>query len=101
MNEYGRIAVCGSISAYNSDPANLPKCTIIQAAIVAKQLTMQGFLVARWNDRKFEGFEYLYSLLRNGKLRYKETITAGFENMFEAFLGMLRGNNFGKSIVKV
>ncbi|XP_001602859.1 prostaglandin reductase 1-like [Nasonia vitripennis] len=102
MNTFGRVAVCGSISSYNHpDPKNLPKCTIIQPPIVSKQLSIQGFLVARWKDRKDEGLENICKWLREGKLKHKESVTEGFENMFEAFRGMLKGDNFGKAIVRI
>ncbi|CAH2048676.1 unnamed protein product, partial [Iphiclides podalirius] len=53
MNKYGRVAVCGSISSYND--AVLPKVTILQPAIVFKELKVEGFLVNRWTDRWNEG----------------------------------------------
>lgn len=62
---------------------------------------MEGFLVRRWRDRWSEGIEKNLQWIREGKLQYHETVTKGFENMFEAFVGMLRGNNFGKAIVQV
>ena len=63
---------------------------------------MEGFLATRWDEKKqFEGIQKNLAWIREGKLKYKETITEGFENMFEAFDGMLRGNNLGKAIVKV
>lgn len=100
MNLFGRVAVCGSISSYDADPSSLPKCTILQPAIVLKQLKVEGFVVTRWEDRYIEGIMQNLQWLREGKLRYRETVTKGFENMFDAFIGMLRGENFGKAIVQ-
>ena len=62
---------------------------------------MEGFIVSRWGDRWFEGIEKNMAWIREGKLKYRETVTEGFENMFQAFDGMLRGDNFGKAVVKV
>ncbi|XP_029040257.1 prostaglandin reductase 1-like [Osmia bicornis bicornis] len=101
MREFGRIAVCGSISTYNSDASTLPKVTILQPAIVFNQLKMEGFIVHRWADRSTESVQKNLQWLREGKLRYRETITKGFENMFDAFVGMLKGQNIGKAIVQV
>lgn len=99
MKNFGRVSICGSISSYNS--SNLPKTNILQPIMVLRQLKMEGFLVTRWNDRWFEGIEKNMTWIREGKLKYKETVTKGFENMYQAFNGMLKGENFGKAVVKV
>lgn len=98
MNDYGRISVCGAISSYNSE---VPKVPAVQTAFVFKQLKMQGFLVWRWSDRWMEGITEMAKLVENGKLKYHETVTNGFENTPQAFIEMLRGKNYGKAIVKV
>lgn len=98
MNDYGRIAVCGAISSYNSD---IPKVPAVQTMFVFKQLKMQGFLVWRWSNRWMDGITELAKLVQEGKLKYHETITEGFENTPQAFIEMLRGKNYGKAVVKV
>ncbi|KAG5308246.1 PTGR1 reductase, partial [Acromyrmex insinuator] len=100
MKPFGRVAVCGSISSYNTDRSSLPKCTILQPILSKHELRMEGFLVTRWMDRWNEGIMQNLQWLREGKLHYRETVTKGFENMFEAFIGMLRGENIGKAIVQ-
>ncbi|XP_076235629.1 prostaglandin reductase 1 [Calliopsis andreniformis] len=101
MNHGGRISVCGSISSYNSDPSTLPKASIVQSAMVFNELKMEGFIVHRWQDRLLEGIQKNLQWIREGKLKYRETITKGFDNMFVAFTDMLQGKNVGKAIVKV
>ena len=101
MNDFGRVSVCGSISSYNADPTNLPESKIVQPALVSKQIKMEGFLVLRWADRFDESDAENLKWIREGKIKYRETITEGFENMFNAFVGMLKGNNIGKALVKV
>lgn len=101
MKPFGRIAVCGSISTYNADASSLPKCTVLQPAMVVNQMKMEGFIVTRWLNRWNEGIEHNLQLIRDGKLRYHETVTKGFQNMFDAFVGMLNGKNVGKAIVQV
>ncbi|KYQ57273.1 Prostaglandin reductase 1 [Trachymyrmex zeteki] len=101
MKPFGRVAVCGSISSYNADSSSLPKCTILQPILSKNQLRMEGFIVLHWMDRWHEGIMQNLQWLREGKLRYRETVTKGFENMFDAFIGMLRGENIGKAIVQV
>ena len=100
MNTFGRISVCGSISSYNADTKNMPKSPVIQPAVVMQQLKMEGFILMRWADRTSEGIQKNLQMIRDGKLKYRETVTEGFENMFDAFVGMLNGNNIGKAIVK-
>ncbi|XP_069677673.1 prostaglandin reductase 1-like isoform X1 [Periplaneta americana] len=100
MNERGRISVCGSISSYNADIKNMPSAPIVQLAVVSKQLKMEGFLTYRWLDRWNEGIMQNLQWIKEGKLVYRETVTEGFENMTKAFIGMLRGENTGKAIVK-
>ncbi|XP_023312947.1 prostaglandin reductase 1-like [Anoplophora glabripennis] len=99
MNLFGRVAVSGAISAYNDK--SIPTATIAQYPLLSHQLRMEGFIVHRWADRWFEGIKQNRTWIQEGKLKYPETVTEGFENMFKAFTDMLNGVNFGKAIVKV
>lgn len=101
MNDYGRISVCGSISAYNEDPAKMPKATILQPSLVFKQLKIEGFIVWGWLDRWFEALSQLTDWIKDGKVVAREHITEGFDNLYDAFVGMLAGENNGKAVVKV
>lgn len=99
MNLFGRISVCGSISAYNDE--SLPKATILQPAMVFKQLKMEGFIVHRWDDRREEAFAQLIKWTKEKKIVSRFHITEGFDNIYDAFIGMLAGDNIGKAIVKL
>lgn len=101
MRDFGRIAICGSISCYNLPIAEWPKVPILQPIFVVRQLIMEGFLVIRYTDRWLEGIAQLYKWTTEGKLKYEETVTDGFENTPQAFIDMLRGKNTGKAVVKV
>ncbi|CAG4949103.1 unnamed protein product [Colias eurytheme] len=101
MNNFGRVSVCGSISAYNDDHSQLPRAPILQFDIVMKQLKIEGFLVHRWLNRWPEAIEELCKWVFEGKIKTKETITEGFDNIFNAFIGMLAGDNTGKAVVKL
>lgn len=101
MNTRGRVAVCGSISAYNEDPRQMPKATILQPSIVFKELKIEGFIVWRWIDRWQEGFTQLISWIKSGQLKPAEHTTVGFNKLYDAFVGMLAGENTGKAVVKV
>lgn len=69
--------------------------------IVTKQIRLEGFLVWRWLNRYLEGMEQNLKWIREGKLKYRETVTDGFESTLKAFIEMLQGKNFGKAVVKV
>ncbi|XP_077331384.1 prostaglandin reductase 1-like [Lithobates pipiens] len=99
MKDFGRIAVCGVISMYN-DPV-ITSGPYIQPYILFKQIRMEGFLVSRWEDRYEEAKKQLLQWVLEGKLKYHEHITNGFENMPAGFIGMLKGENIGKAIIKV
>ncbi|XP_056408109.1 prostaglandin reductase 1-like isoform X2 [Hyla sarda] len=99
MKDFGRISVCGAISMYNH--AVPPSGPYIQPIILFKQLRMEGFLVPRWADRFMEGQKQLLQWVLEGKVKYHEHITKGFENMPAGFMGMLNGENTGKAIIQV
>lgn len=99
MKAFGRIAVCGGISIYNdSTPQTGPYPHL---TMIFKQLKMEGFLVTRWQKKFPEGVRRLLGWVREGKLQCREHVTEGFENMPAAFMGILKGENTGKAIVKV
>lgn len=98
MNLYGRASVCGGISAYNDQKVLVPAP---QVQINMQQLEVIGFVCHRWVDRWMEGINQMLQWIREGKIKYHETITLGFENTPKAFLEMLRGKSSGKAIVKV
>ncbi|XP_038212140.1 prostaglandin reductase 1-like [Zerene cesonia] len=104
MNKNGRVAVCGSISAYNEDPAKMPKATVLQPTIILKELKIEGFYVSRWSqpkDRWPEAFSNLVQWIKNGQIKVKSHVTEGFDNIYETFIGMLAGENTGKAVVKI
>lgn len=75
--------------------------TLLQPSVVLKELKMEGFLVNRWTDRWDEGINANLKWLIEGKLKYQEKVYKGFDNMVEALVGILRGENTGKAVVKV
>ncbi|XP_037903095.1 prostaglandin reductase 1-like isoform X1 [Hermetia illucens] len=99
MRRHGRIAVCGSICAYNStEPVKAP---MLQRMFINNELKMEGLLVYRWTDRYSESFNQIFQWIQEGKIKYRETITKGFENMPKGFIELLKGVNLGKAIVQV
>lgn len=99
MNVYGRMSICGQISQYNLEkPEPGPR---ILGYVLVKQIKVEGFIVFRWLNRYQEGIAQMAQWLREGKLKPREEIVDGFENTVKAFIGMLKGDNTGKMLVKV
>ncbi|WP_405612943.1 NADP-dependent oxidoreductase [Streptomyces sp. NBC_00076] len=99
LNQGGRIAVCGMISVYNStEPAPGPKNL---ARLIATRGRIEGFLVSDHSDLQPQFVEEVGPWVASGELKYRETVVEGIENNLEAFLGVLRGDNTGKMIVKL
>ncbi|NWZ65040.1 PTGR1 reductase, partial [Acrocephalus arundinaceus] len=99
MKKFGRIAVCGAISQYNDSVPQ--KGPYVQIPMIFKELQMEGFIVNRWKNRWEEGLRTLLKWVMEGKVKCHEQVTEGFENMPMAFIGMLKGENLGKAVVKV
>ena len=97
MNPFGRIAVCGMISGYDGAPVPLS----YPALILTMRLRLQGFIVSEHMDVWPEALKELGTLVATGKLRPRETVAQGLAAAPEAFLGLLKGRNFGKQLVKL
>lgn len=97
MNAFGRIAVCGMIAGYNGEP--LPMTN--PALILVSRLKVQGFIVSEHMEVWPEALKELSALVATGKLRPRESIAQGIAAAPEAFLGLLKGKNFGKQLVKL
>ena len=99
MNTFGRLVMCGAISRYNdTEPVPGPSNLFY---ITSKQLTMQGFIVRDHMSRLSQFYADMGKWIAEGKIKWKETIVKGLENAPRAFIGLFRGENFGKMIVKV
>jgi NADPH:quinone reductase len=98
MNLFGRVSVCGQISQYNLEkPEPGPR---LLPYILVKQLKLEGFMVSRFQSRWAEGIGQMAMWLKEGKLKYREEVVEGFENTSKAFIGLLKGDNTGKMLVK-
>ncbi|WP_461006711.1 NADP-dependent oxidoreductase [Streptomyces capparidis] len=98
LREFGRIVRVGTISQYNTGDAPPPRFD--HADVVEKSIRMEGFLVRNHSDAQEELYAFAVPHLRSGRLALDETVTDGFEHIVDAFLGMLRGENTGKTIVR-
>ena len=97
MNAFGRIAVCGMIAGYDGLPLPLS----YPALILMQRLKLQGFIVSEHMEVWPEALTELGTLVAGGKLRARESIAVGLAAAPEAFLGLLKGKNFGKQLVKL
>ncbi|HYI37705.1 MAG TPA: NADP-dependent oxidoreductase [Thermoleophilaceae bacterium] len=99
MNVWGRIPLCGAISGYNEEtPPPGPRNFL---AVLPKRLTIRGFIILDHFDRYRDFYTEVGPLVAEGKISYRETVVEGLENMPDAFLGLLDGQNTGKMLVKL
>ncbi|MEU2225788.1 NADP-dependent oxidoreductase [Streptomyces sp. NPDC018347] len=99
LNEGGRIVICGMISVYNdTEPAPGPKNL---ARLIQTRGRIEGFLVGDHYDLQPQFVQEVGPWVASGALKYRETVAEGVENTLEAFLGVLRGDNIGKMVVKL
>jgi hypothetical protein len=96
-NAFARIAVCGMIAGYNGQP--LPMAN--PALILVNRMKVQGFIVSEHMPLWPQALKELGTLVAAGKLKYRETIAQGLASAPEAFIGLLKGKNFGKQLVKL
>ena len=97
MNAFGRIALCGMISGYDGEPIPLKQPQLL----LTQRLTIEGFIVSEHMPFWPEALKELGTLVATGTLKYRETVAQGIGAAPDAFLGLLKGRNFGKQIVKL
>jgi hypothetical protein len=98
MNFRGRVTVCGLISDYN---AKEPYGVKMFRSILVNRLKVQGMIVFDWLERYPEANQALIGLVTGGKLKYRESIVDGIENAPKGLIGLLKGENFGKQLVRL
>jgi NADPH-dependent curcumin reductase CurA len=97
FNQGGRAALCGAISGYNGDPYGIRNLFLA----VGKRLTLRGFIVSDHGDRRPAFLEEVGAWVRDGKVKFRETIVdGGVEAAPQAFIDLLRGANTGKMLVR-
>ncbi len=99
INFNARIVLCGQIALYNS--TEIPMGPRLQPMLLTRSVLMQGFIVSNYQSQFEEGLNHLSHWLKEGKLKYKETIVKGFDKLPSALIGLFSGNNTGKMIVEV
>ncbi len=97
MNPFSRIAVCGLISQYNSEPHPMKNI----GSVLMNRIKMQGFIVSEHLERWPAALQELGEHVAAGRIKYRETVAVGLRSAPAALIGLLRGQNFGKQIVKL
>lgn len=102
LNPFARVPVCGLIAHYNDTEAKPPKwAAAMMRATLTKRLTFRGFIVSDFASRHGDFLRDMSNWVRDGKVKYKEFVTEGLESAPGAFMGLLKGANFGKQLVRV
>jgi NADPH-dependent curcumin reductase len=98
MNLYGRVVVCGLISDYN---ATEPYAIRNWRAVLVNRIRLQGMIVFDWKERYGEATKALGGYFGEGKLKYRESVIEGLDNAPRGLIALLKGENFGKQLVKL
>lgn len=104
LNTGARIPVCGLISQYNATslPEGPDRLGLLMGTVLTKRMTVKGFIIFDDYGHRYDEFvKDMGPWVRQGKVRYREQIVGGLENAPQAFIGLLRGENFGKLVVRV
>ncbi len=96
-NAFSRVALCGMIAGYNGEPIPLAAPQLI----LVNRMKVQGFIVSEHMQHWPQALKELAAGVASGKLKYRETVAQGIEAAPEAFIGLLKGRNFGKQLVRL
>jgi len=96
-NAFGRIAICGWIAGYNGEATPIDNFRLI----LTNRLTVRGFIVSEHMEWWPQGLAELADLVAAGKLIFRESVAVGLASAPQAFIGLLKGQNFGKQVVKL
>jgi NADPH-dependent curcumin reductase CurA len=98
MNLFSRVVVCGLISDYN---ATQPYAIRNWRSVLVNRIRLQGMIVFDWKERYGEALNALAGYYAEGRLKYRESVVQGLENAPRGLIALLRGQNFGKQLVKL
>lgn len=103
LNNFARVPVCGLVANYNATalPEGPDRTPALMGGILRRRLRVQGFIVTDFAHQTPDFLRDVSAWIREGKLKYREDIVEGLENAPQAFIGLLKGANFGKLLVKV
>ena len=103
LNNFARVPVCGQIANYNATelPAGSLRTPALLRTVLTKRLTLRGFIVTDFAARQGDFLRDVSAWLRDGRVKYREHVVDGIEQAPRALIGLLRGENFGKMLVRV
>ncbi|HEY9772215.1 MAG TPA: NADP-dependent oxidoreductase [Planktothrix sp.] len=103
LNDFARVPVCGLISHYNDTelPSGPDRTPELMIRVLKQRWTLRGFIVTDFADQAPAFLKETSQWIKEGRIRYREDIVDGLESAPEAFIGLLRGKNFGKLVVRV
>jgi NADPH-dependent curcumin reductase CurA len=102
LNAFARMPVCGLIAEYNHFGETSPKWAgKMMRAVLTKRLAIRGFIVSDFAARRGDFLRDMSQWVREGKVKHREFVTEGLDSAPGAFMGLLKGANFGKQLVRV
>src|SRR5450631_2205995 len=102
LNAFARVPVCGLIAQYNDTEPSVPKwASSMMRAVLTKRLNIRGFIVSDFAARHADFLKDMSGWVREGKVKHREFVTEGLDSAPAAFMGLLKGANFGKQLVRV
>jgi NADPH-dependent curcumin reductase CurA len=103
FNPFARIPVCGLIAQYNATelPPGPNRLPVLMRNVLTKRLLIRGFIVTDFAARFPDFIRDMPQWIKEGRIKYREDVTDGLENAPQAFIGLLKGKNFGKQLVRV
>ncbi len=102
LNTFARIPVCGLIAQYNDTEPKAPKwASSMMRSVLTKRLTIRGFIFRDFAARHEDFLRDMSQWVREGKVKHREFVTEGLDSAPGAFMGLLKGANFGKQLVRV
>ena len=96
-NAFSRVALCGLIAGYNGEPLVMQNPSLI----LINRMKLEGFIVSEHPEVWPEAMQELGALVASGRMKFRESVAQGIASAPEAFLGLLKGRNFGKQLVKL
>jgi len=96
-NAFARVALCGLIAGYNGEPLVMQNPSLI----LINRMKIEGFIVSEHPEVWPEAMQELGGLVASGRMKFRESVAQGIASAPEAFLGLLKGRNFGKQLVKL
>ncbi len=103
LNTFARVPVCGLVSQYNATepPRGVDRVPQLMQQVLTKRWTLRGFIVFDFAGQQSDFLAEVGPWVRQGRIKYREVIIEGLENAPRGLIGLLRGENFGKTLVRV